>query len=285
MVTDCLALFAHMAKWLNPSNLGYWANWMVKQGRDLWIQFKSWLWGLDCDVHMYFVRLLVPVVPVVDMKIQDAITQLEYEVMNSSKDILEECIEPDWSVQPEYNEIVYTTPSKADTPSYGPINASNFVRTGVTTVELSTGYTSDDDQETVEIEMHEVVTQVSGGEVKEDRAKLRQQRHRIKDGCIQAACRAIETRLRTKHGIVPSNELNEQALRMSALQICKDYNINEADTMLLTLKPVHMAMIPNQQQINAIKTVYNAETQSRIDTISALRASTSTSVFNLQPFC
>jgi len=108
-----------------------------------------------------------------------------------------------------------------------------------------------------------------------DRKAARKQRHKIKEFFLEKACRAVEIQLRTKHGLVPSNELNEQALRMSAVEICRFYNMNDMDTMLLSMKPVYKAMIPDQQQMDALRIIYNSETSGRVATVEALRNSAS----------
>jgi hypothetical protein len=90
---------------------------------------------------------------------------------------------------------------------------------------------------------------------------------------------AVEMKLRTKHGLVPGNELNEHALRMSAQEMCREYNINDLDTYFLTNAPVMRAMIPDQRQMDALRVIYNSESAARRSTVEALRNSEAYSHF------
>lgn len=308
MVTDCVALFNSLLKYLNPTKISMFTNWMVKQGRELWMQFKAWYWGLNCDKHMRFVRMMVPVVPQIDAKLfdveMDKVVQKTDDIADEPK--LEECLIVDMSINREYNQVLATRMKKKEILFMeDALNADGTVHQEVVPVP-PTGLEVDEDEVDEEKVFDEEMAEIDGRSValsfksavsststedeeastfKIDRKAMRQQRHQVREGMMEAACRAVEIRLRVRHGLVPSNELNEQALRMTALEICREYNINEADTLLLTNKPVWKAMIPDQMQMDALRIIYNGETQSRLNTVEMLRNSAKFSVFNLQPNC
>jgi hypothetical protein len=301
MVTDCIALFNHLIKWLNPTRIGHFANWMVKQGREMWMQFKAWYWGLNCDIHEKFVRMLVPVVPEIDATLFEVeMNELERKTDEvAMEEKLEECLIIDMSINQEFNQVLATKMKKdevlfMETPL--DCNGKPLVQTGLETASEDGDF--DEEHEFVECcdeleegpsddEMFEARSrkQKQFAQFKLDRKAMKQQRHKIRDGMMERACRAMEIRLRVRHGLVPSNELNEQALRMTALKICEEYHINDADTLLLTSKPVWKAMIPDQMQMDALRIIYNSETQRRLNSVEMLRASAKFSVFNLQPNC
>jgi len=294
MVTDCIALFNHLIKWLNPSRISGFASWMVKQGRDLWMQFKAWYWGLNCDIHERFVRLMVPVVPEIDATLfNDEMTQLAMKTDDIAlEEKLEECLVLDLSINQEYNQVLGTRMKPDEVlfmetplgPDGKPIENGEASEEEIQ--KVLTGLETDEiDLTDNEIEIARSIKHKQHAQFKLDRQAMRKQRHKIRDGMMERACRAMEIRLRVRHGLVPSNELNEQALRMTALKICEEYNINDADTLLLTNKPVWKAMIPDQMQMDALRIIYNSETQSRLNTVEMLRNSAKFSVFNLQPNC
>jgi hypothetical protein len=220
---------ATIAKWLvnnlTQTKISMFVNFILKQGKQYWMSFKSWFWGLNCDNHEALVRNLLPIMPVTE----DAFDKLAARVEQVSDalifDKFEECIEMDMSCNEEFNQ--------------------------------------------------DLVVKKEGEEDTFNRKAGVKQRHRIKDGKLSHACKAIELQLRTKHGLVPGNELNEAALRMTALETCKMYNMNDIDTYYLCRKPVMMAMIPDQMQMDAIRCIYNGETSARRATAEALRASES----------
>jgi len=225
--------FAGLAGWLyhnfSSTKLNMFTAWMRKQGRDYWMTFKAWFWGLNCDDHEELVRKIVPVMPIVE----DSFDQLEKRVDHvSDAEKFEECIEIDLSDNSHFNEVF-----KQD---------------------LTGSETAEDDRHAVAL-----FNQKAG----------RRQRHRIRSKFIERACTALEIQLRTKHGLVPANELNEQALKMSAIEICRMYNINDADTSLLVQRSVYRAMIPDQQQMDAIRIIYNSETSGRRAAVEAIRNS------------
>jgi len=113
----------------------------------------------------------------------------------------------------------------------------------------------------------------------------KKQTHRIRMGMLQAAAEAVELELRTKHGVVPANELNEQSLKMSAIEICRQFNLNSVDTYFLCNKPVAMAMIPCQKQLDNVRIIYNNESSNRRASIEALRNSEAYSHFKSGHYC
>jgi len=112
----------------------------------------------------------------------------------------------------------------------------------------------------------------------------RKQTHKIRKNMIETAIKAVEIQLRTKHGIVPGTELNEHTLRMSAQEMCTKYNINAVDTYLLSHAPVYRAMIPDQRQMDAIRIIYNSETQGRVASVEALRNNAKFSHYTPGPY-
>jgi hypothetical protein len=188
------------------------------------MSFKSWFWGLNCDIHEQLVRKMLPVMPVID----DEFDMLEARVeMLADTENLSECLELDYSCNPEFNEL--------------------FARR------------NDGESKTPERDAELALK------------AQRKQKHKIKDGFMGRATIAVEIMLRTKHGLVPGNELNEHALRMSAQEMCRTYNINDLDTYFLTNAPVMRAMIPDQRQMDALRVIYNSESASRRSTVEALR--------------
>jgi hypothetical protein len=218
--------FGSLCGWIlnkmNATKINMFTNFIMKQGKNYWMNFKSWFWGLNCDLHEMLVRKIVPVMPVIDDEF-DKLEQRVDAVADAEK--LSECLELDMSINEEFNE----------------------------------NWETRDDGSDADV-------------VKSLKAK-RKQTHKIREFQMGNACRAVEIMLRTKHGVVPGNELNEHALRMSAIEICRQYNINPIDTYILTNKPVVMAMIPDQRQMDAIRVLYNQETSGRRATIEALRNS------------
>jgi hypothetical protein len=216
------SLFRWLSKNITFNKISQFHSFVIKQGRNYWMNFKSWFWGLNCDLHEALVRKIVPIMPVVD----DEFDRLEARVdAIADAEKLSECLELDISINEEFNESWETRDDGTDVDA-----------------------------------------------VKSLKAK-RKQTHKIRKFQMGNACRAVEIMLRTKHGVVPGNELNEHALRMSAIEICRQYNINSVDTYILTNKPVMMAMIPDQRQMDAIRVLYNQETSGRRATIEALRNS------------
>jgi hypothetical protein len=229
-----MALFLmELAQWISKkftiNNINTLVNYFFKQGRQFWISFKSWFWGLNCEIHETLVRKILPIMPVVE----DSLDLLEARVeMLADTENLTECLELDYSCNEEFNE----TYAKG----------------------------SDNDQ--------------GKDRVLELKAK-RKQKHRIKEGYMGRAVLAVEIMLRTKHGLVPGNELNEHALRMSAQEICRDHSVNSLDTYFLTQAPVMKAMIPDQRQMDALRVIYNSESSARRSTVEALRGSEAYSHF------
>nr|UHS72373.1 MAG: hypothetical protein 1 [Regressovirinae sp.] len=256
--------FATLAKWIIKTirieNLNSITNFFMKQGKSYWIQFKSWLWGLNCDLHEALVRKIVPIMPVVE----DTFDELERRVDQiADAEKFEECIEIDVSRNEEYNQDFGVYPSV--------ITCDSDYENAISDNETDSG---------VELTRPDLPAKK-----KFDRKLAAKQRHKIRDGFLQRACTAVEIQLRTKHGLVPTNELNEQALRMSAIEICSRYNMNDIDTQLLTMKPVYMAMIPDQQQMDAIRIIYNSEVSGRHAAVEALRSSSAYGHFKSGHYC
>lgn len=227
-IVDFGSLCSWLMKMCSPTRLNMFTNFIKKQGKEYWISFKSWFWGLNCDLHEGLVRKIIPVMPVLD----DEFDRLEARVdAICDAENLSECLIIDMSINEEYNESWDTK----DTGEHADI-------------------------------VHAL------------KAK-RKQMHKIRDHMLEKACRAMELMLRTKHGIVPGNELNEHALRMSALEICRQHSVNHIDTYLLCNKPVFKAMIPDQTQMDALRIIYNQESSSRRSTVEALRNSENYSHF------
>lgn len=222
------SLVSWVLKNFTITKLSMLTGFLMKQGKNYWIGFKSWFWGLNCDLHEALVRKMLPIMPVID----DEFDKLEERVESiCDAENLSECLEIDLSINEEFNE----------------------------------NWETKDDGSDVDV-------------VKALKAR-RKQTHRIRDGKMAAANRAVEIMLRTKHGIVPGNELNEHALRMSAQEICRSYSINSVDTYMLTNAPVMKAMVPDQTQMDALRVIYNQESASRRSTVEALRSSESFSHF------
>nr|UHS72359.1 MAG: hypothetical protein 1 [Regressovirinae sp.] len=224
--------FDVLLRWLSNNvtfnKLSQFQNFVLKQGKNYWMSFKSWFWGLNCDLHEKLVRKIVPVMPVID----DEFDRLEARVEAiCDAENLSECLEIDLSENAEFNESWETKDDGSDADA-----------------------------------------------VKALKAK-RKQTHKIKEFFMLKACKAVELQLRTKHGVVPGNELNEHALRMSAQEICAFYSINKIDTYILCNRPVMMAMIPDQTQMDALRVIYNQETSGRRATVEALRNSEAYSHF------
>lgn len=317
---------------------------MIRQGREMWITFKSWFWKIDCDEHEDFIRAVIPIIPKIDLDLkrtederiaaeraaarekidaeaaarrQRYVDDFEAELHNDglakvvkpirppgyesnvvapslTREIsLEDCLEPDFSCNAEYNEEAFVQ-MDARTVLYKD-EVRRLDGTTVPEAELEKFYVdavealegSDKDDEDTTDPRPEKRSNSPRRDVlfRMDRLKMRKQKHMIRHGFIEKAVECVEKRIRVRHGIVASNELNEQAIRMTALQICSDYNINENDTLLIATKATWKAMIPDQMQISALKMIYNDETQDRLSTVEALRASAKTSVFSLRPFC
>jgi hypothetical protein len=311
MVTDPIAFFNTLLRVLNPSNLVSFHRWMVQQGREIWIRFKSWYWGLNCDIHEKFVRTLVPIVPIIDEEInaREALDALERRVDTIALEYkFEEVIEIDYNEKnEEFNQDLYDQgdDERADI-NVVMIYPTNPITGARTHVDVCTNPLQSEQDDVLEEEVTEAIAMglaiVPFEETADTACKrienitiptklvmrkkeARKQTHKIIEGHINDAIRAVEVQVRTKHGLVPSNELNEQALRMTALEICKSYNMNDMDTALIVNKAAYMAMIPDQQQMDAIRIIYNSETQSRLNTIEALRMSAEYSAFNMSPSC
>jgi hypothetical protein len=225
--------FEMVATWIGKNctynRLSQLTNFFMKQGRSYWMSFKAWFWGLNCEIHEALVRKVLPIMPVVE----DSFDLLEARVeMLADTENLSECLELDYSCNPEFNE----TSAKGNDADEKTCRA----------LELKA---------------------------------MRKQKHRIRDGFMARAVLAVEIRLRTKHGLVPGNELNEHALRMSAQEICREYNVNDLDTYFLTQAPVMKAMIPDQRQMDALRVIYNSESAARRSTVEALRNSEAYSHF------
>nr|UHS72287.1 MAG: hypothetical protein 1 [Regressovirinae sp.] len=216
------SLIGWIGRNLTYNRLNQFTNFIMKQGKGYWMSFKSWFWGLNCEMHEMLVRKIVPVMPIIDDEFDKLEARVE-QVADFEK--LSECLEIDLSKNEEFNESWETRNDGSDVDA-----------------------------------------------VKGNKAR-RKQTHKIREFFMQKACVAVEMMLRTKHGLVPGNELNEHALRMSAAEICRSYNINVLDTYILTHKPVMMAMIPDQTQMDALRVIYNSETAGRRATVEALRNS------------
>lgn len=228
-IIDFSSLCSWFLKQCNATKLNMFTSFIMKQGRSYWMQFKTWFWGLNCEIHEALVRKILPIMPVVE----DSLDMLEARVeMLADTENLSECLELDYSCNDEFNEFF------AEASVDGP----------------------DRDM------------------ARELKAQ-RKQKHRIKDGFMARATLAVELKLRTKHGLVPGNELNEHALRMSAQEMCREYNINDLDTYFLTNAPVMRAMIPDQRQMDALRVIYNSESAARRSTVEALRNSEAFSHF------
>jgi hypothetical protein len=228
-IIDYMSLANWIFSKLNATKINMFTSFVMKQGKSYWMNFKSWLWGLNCDIHEALVRKILPVMPVVE----DSFDMLEARVeMLADTENLTECLELDYSNNSEFNE---------------------------TWVEKNE--TDDNSNRRSKLKA------------------LRKQRHKIKEGFMGRAVLAVEIMLRTKHGLVPGNELNEHALRMSAQEICRDHSINPLDTYFLTQAPVMKAMIPDQRQMDALRVIYNGESAARRSTVEALRNSEAYSHF------
>nr|QXV86633.1 replicase-associated protein [Tombusviridae sp.] len=111
------------------------------------------------------------------------------------------------------------------------------------------------------------------GNMKMEIKSHRRQIKKIRAGMVEAAIRAVEKRIRNRHSIYGDdmNTIDEQAVRLTAADICGEFKINENDSNKLIFSAAYRAMTPDQTGVDALKLAYNPVSQDRRALVSAIR--------------